>query len=327
MLKVVSTSLLSNDNAPHVQILNEAGFQFAPAPVGLDLGVADNLIRTLADCSACIAGSEPYTKQVIASLPKLRVIARTGVGFDAIDLKACDEAGVVVATTPGVNHHSVAEHTIAMLMGLARGFPEIDREVRAGIWKRVSRPRVMGSTLGIVGLGRIGRAVATRAVGLGMHVLAYDPFPHYEFTDQWKIELTEFDDLLARSDFVSLHLPMSAENRHKMNADTFKKMKRGSVLINTARGPLVDERALVAALESGHLRGAGLDVFETEPLPLDSPLLKLPNVLVAGHLAGLDDKSHYDTFEMVARIIVDLHQGRWPTQCVQNLKSVSNWKW
>src|SRR5262249_50269544 len=152
--------------------------------------------------------------------PKLRVLTRTGVGYDAIDLSACDQRRVVVATTPGVNHHSVAEHTIAMLLGVARLFPSRDKFVRECTWKRFSSPRIMGRTLGLVGLGLIGRAVATRAVGLGLRVVAFDPFPHHEFCAHWNVELLSFEDLLTQSDFVSLHLPMSAETKHMMNART-----------------------------------------------------------------------------------------------------------
>jgi phosphoglycerate dehydrogenase-like enzyme len=317
----------NGETGPHVDILRTAGFELRHVPDGVDRFVEDNLISLLDGCVACIAGAEPYTAQIIAAHPQLRVIARSGVGFDAIDLDACDRAGVVVTTTPGVNHHAVAEHTIALLMGVARGFPGLDRRVRAGNWVRIPSPRVMGTTLGLVGLGRIGRAVATRAKGLGMKVLAHDPFPPLEFAEQWDVELTGFDDLLPRSDYVSLHLPMSAESRHLFGAKAFAKMKQGAVFVNTARGSLVDERALWEALKSGHLRGAGLDVFETEPLPLDSPLLALDNVILSPHVAGLDDESQHDTFALLARTIVDLRQGRWPADCVRNLKGVTGWKW
>ncbi|MCA9070732.1 MAG: phosphoglycerate dehydrogenase, partial [Planctomycetaceae bacterium] len=257
----------------------------------------------------------------------LRVIARTGVGFDAIDLPACDKAKVVVTTTPGVNHHSVAEHTLALLFGVARGFPDNDRRVRENRWKRIAHPRIMGRTLGIVGLGRIGRAVAWRAAGLGMKILGYEPYPDPEFIQQWRIDLVSFEDLLKGSDYVSLHLPMSAESKHLMNAKTFAMMKPGSVLINTARGALVDESALYDALKSGHLAGAGLDVFEVEPLPSSSPLLELDNILLAGHLAGLDEESHDDTFKMAAETIINLEKGEWPAFCIQNLKQVKDWSW
>ena len=325
-MKVVCTSL-NAENGPHIEMFRKAGVEMRIVPRDRSLFDSDALIEMLGDCDAVIAGAEPYSRRVIESLPNLRVIARTGVGFDAIDLQACDDCGVVVATTPGVNHHSVAEHTIALLMGVARGFPETDRQVREGRWKRIARPRVMGRTVGLVGLGRIGQATATRAVGLGLKVIAYEPFPNTEFIEQWKIELTSLNDLLRRSDYVSLHCPMSPENQHLINGRTLAIMKPGSVLINTARGALVDERALYDALKSGHLRGAGLDVFEVEPLPLDSPLLTLENVLLAGHVAGLDEESHDDTFAMAAQIILDLTKGGWPAECIQNLKGRSDWDW
>ena len=326
MPKVMCTSL-NAEHGPHHDILKAAGFDVQVPPRSIDLWQEENLINLLADCCGVLAGSEPYTARVIESLPRLRVIARTGVGFDAIDLKACDEHKVVVATTPGVNHHSVAEHTLALLFGVARGFPDNDRRVRENRWQRIARPRVMGRTLGLVGLGRIGKAVAWRAAGLGLKILAYEPYPDKEFLQQWRIELVSLEDLLKRSDFVSLHLPMSRESKHLINSETLAMMKPGSVLINTARGALVDEKALYDALKSGHLGGAGLDVFEVEPLPLTSPLLELDNVLFAGHLAGLDEESHDDTFKMAAEIIIGLSQGNWPAFCIQNLRGVKNWCW
>jgi D-3-phosphoglycerate dehydrogenase / 2-oxoglutarate reductase len=326
MPRVICTSL-NAEQGPHNDILRAAGFEVSCVPRGISLFVNDDLIRLVRDADGIIAGSEPYPRKVIESLPKLRVIARTGVGFDAVDTAACDDRGIVVATTPGVNHHAVAEHTMAMLLGLSRGFPLVDRQVREGTWKRVARPRVMGRTLGIVGLGRIGRAVATRAVGLGLKVLSFEPFPHREFCEQWGVELVSLDDLLSQSDYVSLHCPMSKDNHHLINSRTLAMMKPGSVLINTARGLLVNERDLYDVLKSGHLRGAGLDVFEVEPLPTSSPLLTLDNVLLCGHLAGLDEESHRDTFAMCADVIVALHKGKWPGECVQNLRGKSGWCW
>ncbi len=326
MPKVMCTSL-NAEHGPHHETFQAAGFEVQVVPRSIDLWQEDNLINLLAGCHAVLAGSEPYTPRVIESLPNLRVIARTGVGFDAIDLAACDEHKVVVTTTPGVNHHSVAEHTLALLFGVARGFPDNDRRVREDRWKRIARPRIMGRTLGLVGLGRIGKAVAWRAAGLGLKILAYEPYPDREFLQQWRIELVDFEDLLRRSDFVSLHLPMSKEAKHLINAETLAMMKPGSILINTARGPLVDEKALYEALKTGHLRGAGLDVFEAEPLPLSSPLLELDNVLLAGHLAGLDEESHDDTFQMAAETVINLSKDQWPAFCIQNLKGVKDWCW
>ena len=318
---------LNSDEGPHFGILQEAGFEVFPGRRDVSFWEAETLIEELSGCCASVAGSEPYTRQVLESLPDLRVIARTGVGFDAVDLTACDELGIVVATTPGVNHHSVAEHTIALLMGIARGFPDQDQRVRSGRWKRIAYPRVMGCALGIIGLGRIGQAVATRAVGLGMDVLVYEPFPNMDFVEQWGIELLELDDVLARADYVSLHNPLTPNSQQMMNQGSFAKMKAGSVFINTARGGLVDEAALIAALQSGHLRAAGLDVFGVEPLPPESPLTQMSNVFLSGHVAGLDIESQFDTLTMAAETIIALKSGEWPKECVQNLKDASNWKW
>lgn len=314
-------------SGPHLKMLQEAGFELLHSDKQVEAFQAECLIEQLAGCAAVISGSEPYTAEVLAACPELRVIARTGVGYDAIDSAACNRAGVAVCVTPGVNHHAAAEQAIALLMGVARGFPAADRMVREGRWGYVAQPRVIGSTIGLVGLGRIGQAVATRAVGLGLKVLAYEPHPPAEFVAQWNIELTSLEDLLGRSDYVSLHCPYSKDSHHLMDAERFAQMKKGSVFINTARGLLVDETALVAALRSGHLRGAGLDVFEVEPLPLESELLKLPNVLLAPHLAGADNESRNDTLTMSADTLIQLANGQWPADRIVNLKGVTGWKW
>jgi phosphoglycerate dehydrogenase-like enzyme len=176
-------------------------------------------------------------------------------------------------------------------------------------------------------LGRIGKAVVPRALGLGLKVIAYDPFPDREFAARREIELCELDDLLARADIVSLHLPGTAETTNLIDAAALARMKRGSILINTARGNLVDEDALVEALRSGHLAAAGLDVFKREPLPPDSPLLTFDNVLVSPHMGGLDVESLDAMGRLAAECVVDLHRGRWPEACVVNPAVRPGWKW
>jgi phosphoglycerate dehydrogenase-like enzyme len=326
MLRVLCTALNVQEGC-HIELLRNAGFECDVVDRSLNLKDPAVLSRVVSGYPGVLAGSEPYTEAVLRANPQLRVLSRYGVGFDAIDLKTCDAMGIVVTTTPGCNHHSVAEHAIAMLMGIARGFPTADQEVRSGIWNRVARPRVMGSTLGVVGLGRIGQATATRALGLGMNVLGYDPFPPAAFLAQHPVKPVSLGELFSQSDYVSLHLPVLQDTRHMINAKSIAAMKTGAVLINTSRGPLVDEPALVEALRSGKLRAAGLDVFETEPLPATSPLLSMNNVLLSGHVAGLDNESHDATCELAAKNIVALYQGKWPADCIQNLKGVSNWKW
>ncbi len=326
MLRVLCTAL-SVETGPHFELLREAGFACDVVDRSLNLWDEAVLAQALQGYQAVLAGSEPYTPAVLAANPQVRVLSRYGVGFDAINLAECDARKIVVATTPGVNHHAVAEHAVAMLMAVARGFPACDLEVRRGVWSRTARPRVMGSTLGLIGLGRIGQAVATRALGLGMTVLAYDPFPPTGFLQQHAVRSVDLNELLAASGFISLHLPAGPATRHMINAESIAQMQDGVVLINTSRGPLVDEGALIEALHSGKVRAAGLDVFETEPLPDSNPLLKMENVLLSGHVAGLDRESHEDTCRMAAQTIITLSQGSWPQACIQNLKGVADWKW
>ncbi|MCA9049089.1 MAG: 3-phosphoglycerate dehydrogenase, partial [Planctomycetaceae bacterium] len=194
MPKILCTAL-SAEEGPHFDMLAQAGFECEVVPRHLNLWDEDTLADAIQGYAGILAGSEPLTARVIASSPLLRVINRAGVGFDAVDLKTCDQQRIVVATTPGVNHHSVAEHAIALLMGVARGFPAADQEVRAGKWTRTARPRVQGSVMGLIGLGRIGQATATRARGLGMQVIAADPFADPAFVAEHRIELVSLDDL------------------------------------------------------------------------------------------------------------------------------------
>jgi D-3-phosphoglycerate dehydrogenase / 2-oxoglutarate reductase len=324
---IVMCTALDTESGPHLELLESQGFEVRHAPRERNLYDNATLVDVLRGASAVLAGSEPYPASVLQQLKTVRVLSRMGVGYDAIDTAACDALGIAVTTTPGCNHHAVAEHTLGMLLAVARGFPARDQHVRAATWKRFSTPRVMGRTLGLVGLGRIGQAVATRARGLGMHVVATDPYPPTAFASEWQVALVELEELLAKSDYVSLHLPVSQGSRHLLNASTLAKMKPGSVVINTARGALIDEPALIAALQSGHLRAAALDVFEVEPLPATSPLLQLENVLLSGHLAGLDHESHYDTLVMGSQTIIELHQGRWPADKIRNLAGITGWKW
>lgn len=326
MPRVLITSL-NGEAGPHFELFADNGFDVDVVDRSLNLWDEETLIKATEGYDAVIAGSEPWTEKVLRALPELRVISRSGVGFDAVDTGVCDELGIVVATTPGVNHHAVAEHAIAMLMAIARGFPWNDMWVRQGKWERIAGPRVMGRTLGLVGLGRIGQATAERAAGLGMKLMAYEPYADDNFIAKWGIELVSIDELFSLADYVSLHCPATEETKHLVNAERLAKMKEEAVLINTARGSLVDEGALIAALQNKQIRAAGLDVFEEEPLPLSSPLIEMENVLLSGHVAGLDYESHDGTFGMNAQTIIDLHAGKWPTEQIRNLEGRTDWSW
>jgi len=316
---------------PEAQILRDAGFEVrypADTTFTRGLGTEEETIRVLRGVSGLLAGGEHLTAKVFAALPELRVVARAGVGFDRVDVPAATKNKVVVTITPTANHAAVAEHTLALMFGVARGVALNDRVLRSGQWIRRTLRPVRGRTMGIVGLGRIGRSTAKRCVGLEMKVIAHELYPDKEFVKQHGIELVDFQTLLKRSDFVSLHCPLNDETRGLMNAAAFGLMKPGSVFLNTARGGLVVEADLIAALQSGHLGGAGLDVFEQEPTYPGNPLFKMDNVVVCPHLGGGDAQSIADMGAEAARSIVSLHGGQWPPEAaVLNGTLKEGWRW
>lgn len=320
---------LMHAEGPHTALLRDAGFAVRRPPPGFSEREPDQLATIVGDADAVLAGTELYTREILAAAPRLRAIVRFGAGYDAIDLNAADERGIVVATTPGSNHEAVAEHTLAMLLALARGFPRRDFMVRRSEpWRKIPMPRIAGSTLGILGLGRIAKAFVRRLAGLQLgRILVHTPRPDHGFGAAHGIEFTTLDEVLRQSDFLSLHLPLTAETRGLINGDALARMKKGAIIVNTARGGLIDEVALHAALTEGHLAGAALDVFAAEPPDADNPLLKLDNVLLSPHIGGLDDDSYRDLQTKAAGIVIDLAAGRWPDGCVVNLRGVKDWRW
>lgn len=311
---------------PFSEVLRQAGFEMVfPERDAVHMPAAE-LRAHLAGIDGVLASVENYNERVLAGTG-VRAIARVGVGYDSIDVDACTRLGIPVCITPGTNHDSVAEQAIALVTAIFRDLAARDHEVRQGTWRRNVVRRLAGHTLGLVGLGRIGKAIVPRAQGLGLTVAAYDPFPDRAYADAHRVRLCSFDALLAESDIVSLHLPCTAETADIVNRDSLAKMKRGAVLINTARGGLVDELALAEALASGHLSAAGLDVFKQEPPPIDHPLLSLKNVTVAPHMGGLDGTSLDAMGQLAAECLVQLHAGRWPEGCVVNDHLRTGWKW
>jgi D-3-phosphoglycerate dehydrogenase/(S)-sulfolactate dehydrogenase len=309
-------------------VLTEAGFGIVyPAPGESNQPTPQELRAALAGVEAVVAGSESYTAAVFAEFPRLRVIARVGVGYDAIDLAAATAHGVAVTIAPNTNHGSVAEHAFALLLGLTRHLPARDTGVKSGRWPRGMSQPLRGRTLGLAGLGRIGKAVAVRAIAFQMRVLAYDPIPDQAFGSAHGVTLVSFDRLLAESDFLSLHLPLTPETRGLMNRDTLARMKPGSALLNTSRGALVCEADLVEALSRKHLSGAALDVFEREPPPPGHPLLAFDNVVLTPHAAGVDVQSLGDMARSAAEAVVALHRGDWPAEKVVNPEVRGTFRW
>jgi phosphoglycerate dehydrogenase-like enzyme len=316
---------LAKVEGPYRQVLRDAGFELVIVDRGHQLN-EDELLDALDGVDAAFAGSEPYTARVFAARPKLRVIARVGVGYDAVDVAAATKHGVAVCVTPGANHDSVAEHTFMLLLGLSRSLVPQHLGVKAGGWPRGTTLPLRGCTLGIAGLGRIGKAVALRGEAFGMKLLAYDPYPDHAFAAAHKLGFVPFERLLAESDFLSLHLPATAETAHLIQRRTLALMKPTAFLVNTARGALVREADLLEALKNKRLAGAALDVFEEEP-PGMNPLFELDNVLLTPHAAGTDLKSRDDMALMAAETIAMLSRGQWPAERIVNPEVRASFRW
>jgi D-3-phosphoglycerate dehydrogenase / 2-oxoglutarate reductase len=268
-----------------LQPLRDAGFVVEKRP---GLSPVD-LAAALSDCTGLVVRSETkVTSELMEKAPQLRVIGRAGVGVDNIDVPAATVRGVVVMNAPDGNTITTAEHTIALLVALARRIPQANSSLKFGRWERKKfiGVELQGKTLGIIGLGRIGRVVATRARALGMSIIAYDPFIAPDQARDLEIELATLDDVYASADFLTVHTPLTPETRGLIDKEVLAKMKRGARIINCARGGLIDEDALYEAIQSGAIAGAAIDVFTQEPPPVDHPLLMLDEVIATPHLGA-----------------------------------------
>jgi D-3-phosphoglycerate dehydrogenase len=249
---------------------------------------ADDILAVARDADAILVTYAKLPGELLRQLTRCKAIGRFGLGVDNIDLPAAKELGIAVNYVPDYCLREVSDHAMALLLALARKVPFSNKLVQSGRWEVppiVPLRRLEGQTLGLVGFGNIPRALAPKAKAFGLKVLVHDPYVKPDTLAAAGVEGVSFDDLLARSDFISVHAPLTPQTRGLMNAAAFAKVKKGALLINTARGPLVDEAALVAALDSGQLGGAGLDVVTTEPLAKDSPLIGRDNVIITPHTA------------------------------------------
>ena len=266
--------------------------------------------------------SDKIDAEVFNASPKLKIVSQLAVGFDNIDIPEATKRGIYVTNTPEVLTDTTADFAWSLLMAVARRIVEADKYVHTGQWKVGWHPAMLtgrdihNTTIGIVGAGRIGYAMAKRAKGFDMNILFYDVIPRPEMEKDFGAEKTDLDTLLKESDFVSLHVPLMKETHHLINAEKLKLMKKTAYLINNARGPVVDEKALYEALKNGQIAGAGLDVFEQEPTPLDNPLLKLDNVVVAPHISSASLETRAKMSEIVADNLVSFFQGKKPPNLV-----------
>jgi len=266
-------------------ILEDAGLTVDNRP-GLEL---KNKMAAVADAYGLVVRSATQvTAEMMDAAPNLKVIGRAGSGVDNIDVAAATERGILVMNAPGENTLSAAEHAMAMLMAMCRNIPVADARLRNEGWskKGLMGVEMIGKTIGVIGMGRIGQAVAKRARGFGMKILAFDPFLPKKVAENLGVEMAELEEIYPRADFITLHTPLTDRTRHMLNAETLAKCKKGVRLVNCARGGLIDEAALLQGLESGHIAGAALDVFEQEPLQRDNPLLQHSTVVVTPHLGA-----------------------------------------
>lgn len=278
---------------------------------------AGALARGLAGAWATVAGSEPYTDAVLQATPTLKAILRWGTGSDAIDIAAATEAGVAVVTTPGVNAEAVADMALALMLACIRRLPALDEAVRSASWHRDGPTRdLAGATVGVVGLGAVGRAVTRRLRAFGCRVIALEPYPDEDFCAEHEVELRELEAMLPQVDVITLHAPATQSSRGLIGAAELRALPDHAVLINTARGELVDQAALVQALHDGQIAAAGLDVFEREPVPPEDPILGAPNTIFSGHLSSYTDLGLDRTKEALLDNLHEVLAGRVPLSCL-----------
>ena len=271
--------------------LNKVGARLTPLP---RLETEDEVVAQASDADGLIVVHSPITRKVLSQLPQCKVVLRTGVGYDVIDVPAATELGVAIVNVPDMWTQEVANQALALLLACNRRVVSLDRWIRSGQWdERIAPPvgSLYGETLGIIGLGRIGTALARRAAALDMHVMAYDPYISAGAFEEAGVRAATLDELLSESDYVSVNCPLTDETRGIVDAEALRKMKPTSYLINTARGPVIDEMALIQALEEGSIAGAGLDVLEHEPPRPDNLLLAMENVVLSPHAGHYSDLS------------------------------------
>ncbi len=308
---LVTAPGVSGPDDPRLQPFRDAGWRIRTHRWPGGRPPEEEVVELVQGNDAVIASaSERYTRTVIERADTLKHIARWGVGYETIDVAAASDNGVVVTTTQGANHWAVADLAFGLMLSVARRIVELDKTARQGNWSRPLGVDVWQKTLGIVGLGRIGKGVAQRAFGFEMKVVAYEPYPDLEFCKKWNVELvSSVEEVFARGDFVTLHAP--GDNVHLVNAERLARMKPSAILINTSRGVVIDEDALYNALTQDKIAGAGLDVRVHEP-PEDDRFEALSNVVLTPHIAGSTREAQAVSAEMAVRSVLQLSRGEQP---------------
>jgi len=293
------------------QLLVNAGFELIKNPYQRPY-TNEELKAFAPDVCAVIAGMESWNYNTISCFKQLKIIVKFGVGVDTIDLKAASEKGIVVGNAPGLNSVSVANMTIALMFAVLRKIVMYVNTTRKGGWVRDMSEDIDGKTIGIIGFGDIGRKVAKRLSGFDARILAYDTVPNEEIAKSLNTEMVTFEKLIEESDIITIHVPNLPSTYHLISTPEFERMKKNAIIINTARGPIIDEKALIKALESGKLGGAGIDVYEKEPVDPDNPLLKIETVVCTPHTSAETYKAYHDIGMCAAQTIVDYFNNNKP---------------
>ncbi len=308
---LVSTTSFQDTPGEHHDLLAAEGYEVVRERGPLS---EERMLELAGDLDAFLCGDDVITATVIEkALPRLKVIAKYGIGIDKIDVEHATAKGIPITFCPGVNHTTVAEHTFALLLAIVRHLVEEANATRAGDWTRLTGNEIMGKSLAIAGLGRIGKEVAIRAKAFGMKVKAFDLYWDEEFANAHEVtHCTSFDELFANADVISLHVNLTEETRNMLDAESIAKLKDGAIVLNCARGELVDTDAMVAALKSGKLGGYGADVLDQEPPPPDHPLLTAPNVVITPHIGSRTYESVQRQAGMAVRNLIHVMKGEKP---------------
>lgn len=280
-MKILITPTSVQKNTKVLKRLEEASLEPVFNPKGRPLE-EEELIPLLKNCDGYIAGLDYITDKVLKECRHLRVISRYGAGYDRVDMEAAKRYGITVTNTQGVNAQAVGELALALMFSVARKIPYLDQQTKKGEWTRTTGTELKGKTLGILGLGAIGKVLAGCAVGCGMNVRVYDPYIDEAYCKKFGILSVAMEEILSDSDVISIHMPLTRDTKHLIDSKTIEQMKTGVIIINTSRGGIIDENAALQALEKGKIGGLGLDAFEQEP-PGESPLFLFPNVVVTPH--------------------------------------------
>lgn len=284
-MKLLVTPRSFGKNDPEVfKMLEEKGFEITTNPVGRIL-TEDEMRDYIRGYDAVILGVDTFSRKVIENADKLKVISRYGVGLDNVDQDAAREKGIAVYRTVGANSNAVADYAFGLMLDITRKISAIDRECRKGNWNKIKTNEMWKKTIAILGLGAIGKGVAIRAKGFDMRILAYDPYPDKVFAEQYGVTYTDLETIWKEADFISLHLPLTPETKNLIGESEFEKMKDNAIIVNTARGAIINEKALYNALKEEKIMGAGIDVFDTEP-PENGDIINLDNIVIGSHCAA-----------------------------------------